>query len=119
VRVRSGLGDRERADANPAVLDDHDGAALQVRLDRGEVGQQQRCLLAWTAAGMPVEQQHRRLSRLPGGQQFPEVRISRQDHPLVPGSMLEDVHIRGVQAKHLTNVDRIMAGLAQHPHDDR
>jgi hypothetical protein len=99
-------------DPNPPLLDDHDGTVVQLRLDGGKVGEQQPRLLSWAAAGLPVEQHNRRLRCLPRGQQFAEVRVSGHDHPTVLGSVLEDVRIRGVQAQHLADMDRIVNSFA-------
>ena len=48
----------------------------------------------------------------PRGQPFAEVRVSGHDHPTVLGSVLEDVRIRGIQAQHLADMDRIVTSFA-------
>jgi hypothetical protein len=61
----------------------------------------------------------RRLRGLPRGQQVTEVRVRCHDHTSIPSSMLEDLRIWGIQPQRLPDVDRVVTGFAQLPHDHR
>jgi hypothetical protein len=104
---------------DPPFLDDHDGTIPQLRLDRWQVRQQQRSLLLGSALRLPVEQHDGRLYYMTCGQQIAEVGVGRHDHARIPDCKLEDVGIRCIQARHLTDVDRIVSGFAQLLHDHR
>ena len=113
------VADRQCADPEAPGFEDDDRAPFEIVLDRGEVREQQRCLLLGAPLRPATEENEGRLPCEPQRQDRREVGISRNDNPLLLASAFHD-HFVGCRLKvEGTNMNGVVPRLTKSLGDKR
>ena len=112
----SGLGRAEYGEepnADAALLEDDHGSLAEWISDAGQVGEEERDLGLGPPLRGASEEDDRRLSLLPQGEQCAEVGVCGDDDALFGRGPLEDLLVAGLVHAVVAHVGRIVARVAQ------
>lgn len=111
--------DGERSNSDAVVADDHEGAVGEVCVELLQVGNQQ-ARLGLGASGDLAPEEHDARGRISGvGEKGAEVRVEREEHPVVINGRLKDYRVRRGAQSQVTRVDGVVISVGQQRADRR
>jgi hypothetical protein len=99
---------RKTADANPVITDNHDGASGKIISNRGKIRLDDLKLVRRAATDEPPDQHNRRIRSVRAGEQAAEVRIGRDEHPILSPRPLKDDAVPGGLQADVPDVHHVM-----------
>ena len=111
--VRCSSPDRQRPDADPGLLDDHDASRLQIACEIPQIVHQERKLGVRAPIGTAPEEDERRLVLTPQGQNGSEIGVCRHQDPVFPRRKLKHLVVGRRLHAEVSNVDSIVLGRTQ------
>lgn len=116
ARVSAGLfvgTDRERAKANAGLLENHNGTLVEGLFDRGQVGEEQRCLGLRAAVADSADEDEGGFAVAPQGEECGEIGVCRNNDALLAGSAGKDFAVVGGPKAIVAHVDGIVSVVAE------